>query len=206
MPYHRTQHALHMILVQDVLISDDIISEEFICNITACKGACCWEGDFGAPLTEEECTILEENTDKIAPYINEQGKKTIEQKGCHTRYDGDSFSGTMLEDSGACSYMVVVNGIAQCGIERAYRDGAIHWRKPQSCYLYPIRVVRNEESGFEAWNYSRWHICNDACALGKKEKVKIYQFLKDPIIAYKGVDFYNELEAAARHYSSQQQK
>lgn len=191
-----------MILIQDVLISDDIIAEEFICNITACKGACCWEGDFGAPLLDKELDILDKNIDKIAPYISEQGRATIAEDGAYRYFDNDSFMGTSLEDNGACSFMVIEDGIAHCGIERAYKDGAITWRKPQSCYLYPIRVIINKESNFEAWNYNRWHICNAACALGKKEKVKIYEFLKDPIIAYKGEAFYTELDAAAKHLES----
>lgn len=195
-----------MLVVQDVLISDDIVREEFVCNLSACKGACCWEGDYGAPLLDAELEILDKHMEDIKPYITTHGSSTIDEKGGYMRYEDDSFTGTILEDDGVCSYMVVVDGIAQCGIERAYRDGAIHWRKPQSCYLYPIRIEKNEEVNFEAWNYSRWHICSAACALGKKEKVKIYEFLKEPIIAYKGLDFYNELEAAAHHFLNSEEE
>lgn len=186
-----------MFLIQNVLISSEIIHEEFICNLSACKGACCWEGDFGAPLLESEVQILEESLSRITPYLIPKSIQTIQEKGCSQDYDKGSFHGTMLEESGACSFMIIENGIASCGIEKAYRSEEINWRKPQSCYLYPIRVSKNEEIGFEAWNYDQWDICSAACAKGKQEKVKVYQFLKDPITAYKGAAFYEELDALA---------
>jgi hypothetical protein len=94
--------------------------------------------------------------------------------------------------------MTIKEGIAQCGIEQAWRDGKVSFRKPISCQLYPIRVAKNDLVGFEALNYDRWDICSAACEKGKKEQVPVYQFLKEAIIRKYGEAFYEELDAAAQ--------
>lgn len=192
-----------MILVQDVLISDDIISENFICNLNACKGACCYEGDYGAPVTKEEEELMTQHKKVIAEYLPQESKDLLQSEGVSQYFEEPKFQGTTLHPDGACVFMYRNEiGMALCGIEKAYKDGNIPMNKPRSCHLYPIRVVQNPEVGFEAWNYDRWDICSAACDLGNKESVPIYVFLKDSIIAYKGEDFYEELDAAAQHMKS----
>jgi hypothetical protein len=103
---------------------------------------------------------------------------------------------TPLINGKECAYTVFeTDGTASCGIEKAYLDGKIEWKKPISCHLYPIRIAKY--SSFEALNYDRWSICSDACALGEELKVPVFRFLKEPLIRKYGVDFYNELEAIA---------
>jgi Protein of unknown function (DUF3109) len=191
-----------VILVQDKLVSDELIEEKFICNLTACKGACCWEGDSGAPLEEDELAILEEIFEKVKPYLSPAGIYAIEKQGKYIK-DKEGDYGTTLIDNGPCAYMTLTSeGISQCGIERAWKEGVIDWKKPISCHLYPIRVNKNEEIGFEALNYDRWNICSAACTLGEKEQVPVYQFLKDAIIRKYGEDFYDELDGAAQFMKS----
>jgi len=187
-----------MILVQDKLVSDELVEQHFICNLNACKGACCWEGDFGAPLDPEELRVLDGIFEKVKPFLSPAGIAAIEAQGKYVWIEEADGWGTTLIEGGPCAYMTYdALGIAKCGIEQAHKAGAIDFIKPISCHLYPIRVEKNEEIGFEALNYNEWDICSAACELGKKEKVPVYQFLKTAIIRKYGEAFYEELDAAA---------
>jgi hypothetical protein len=193
-----------MIVVQDKLVSDDVVSEQFVCNLSACKGACCWEGDSGAPLEKAELAELDAIFEQVMPYLSPAGIAAIEAQGKYIWYEEAQEWGTTLVDNGPCAYMTLDTlGVAQCGIERAWRDGVVAFRKPISCQLYPIRVEKNEQVGFEALNYDRWDICSAACEKGKKEQVPVYVFLKDAIIRKYGVDFYEELDGAAQFLKEQ---
>ena len=188
-----------MIIVQDKLVSDELVSQQFICNLNACKGACCWEGDSGAPLEKEELPILDRIFESIKPFLSPAGIAAIEEQGKYVWFDEADEWGTTLIDNGPCAYMTFdAKGTAQCGIEQAWRAGVVDFKKPISCHLYPIRVDKNEVTGFEALNYHRWQICSAACTLGEKEQVPVYRFLKEAIIRKYGEDFYEELDGAAQ--------
>jgi hypothetical protein len=189
-----------MIIIQGKIISVELVEEQFMCNLEACRGACCWEGDYGAPLETEELATLEAIYPHIKPYLSPAGIAVIERHGYFTEYPEAGTWGTPLLENGACAYMTFDGkGIAQCGIERAYDDGAIAFKKPISCHLYPIRVSREEKTGFEALNYDRWDICSAACTRGKKEKMPVFRFAKAALIRKYGTDFYEELEAASAY-------
>lgn len=190
-----------MLIIQDKFVSLDIVEEQFLCNLNACKGACCWEGDAGAPLEEEELEILDQIHEQVRPFLSPAGVEAIEQEGAYVYYQDMAAYGTNLLENGACVYMTYdALGFAKCGIEQAYRAGKIDYYKPISCHLYPIRVTTNEALNFEALNYDRWDICSAACENGQKAKLPIYQFVKPAIVRKYGADFYEELEAAAEHY------
>ncbi len=196
-----------MIIIQDILVSDDIVAKQFHCNLSACKGACCWEGDYGAPLEDAELTILEADYEKIAPYLTEEGKAVIEREGKFTYYKEADENGTPLINNGACAYLNYTElGIAQCGIEQAHQAGATDFKKPISCHLYPIRVNASPKQGFEAINYDVWEICSAACQLGKEQQIPIYQFVKEALIRKYGEAFYEELDAAAQYIAAQAEK
>ncbi len=185
-----------MIIVQDKMVSDDLVEAQFACNLSACKGACCWEGDAGAPLEPAELPVLEAIYERVKPFLSPAGVAALETRGLYERYDDEW--GTTLVDNGPCAYMTLgPGGIAQCGIETAWKAGAIDFQKPISCHLYPVRVSRNEELGFEALNYHRWDICSAACARGAAEQIPVYQFVKDAIVRKYGAEFYEELDAVA---------
>lgn len=187
-----------MIIIQEVLISEDVIEEQFICNLSACKGACCWEGDFGAPLDTEEIDILEKEYENIAPYLDKAGKKIMEEEGLYTYYKEEKDYGTPLLENGACTYLTYdKHGIAKCGIEKAYEAGATTFKKPISCHLYPIRIQRSKKTEYDLMNYDRWDICSAACALGKKHQVPVFQFVKEALIRKYGEAFFEELAAIA---------
>ncbi|MBK8700913.1 MAG: DUF3109 family protein [Saprospiraceae bacterium] len=190
-----------MIAIDDVLISEDIVEKNFICNLDACKGACCWEGDYGAPLTEKEAALLEENLDQIRPFLDAEANAYLDKNKTSKYYRAPQMLGTPLLKNKRCVYLTFNKlGVGMCGIEQAWKSGEIPFNKPISCHLYPIRVLRNEAQGFEAWNYERWDICNAACKLGDENKVRIYQFLKEAIIRYKGPAFYQALHAYAEDH------
>ena len=189
-----------MIIIQDVLISDDVVQEEFVCNLSACKGACCWKGDYGAPVNSDEELDILSNLESIRKFLSQESNRLLDDKGCFETYSDTNFTGTTLHENGACVFMTFdKNGCAKCGIEKAYEQGTSTFQKPISCHLYPVRVVKNEESNFEAWNYDVWDICSEACVLGEKESVPIYKFLKNAITRYKGEEFFEELDQAVKH-------
>ncbi len=181
-----------MIEVEQVLIHEDVISENFVCNLSKCKGICCVEGDSGAPLDQSETVILEEIYPKIKHLLNAEGINAIEQQGTSvTDLDGD-LTTPCVGGNKECAYVVFENGITKCAIEKAFELGIIDWQKPLSCHLYPIRITKYPE--FDVLNYDRWHICHDACTLGRELKVPVYSFLKTPLIRRYGEAWYQELE------------
>jgi len=184
-----------MIKVGEVLVSDDIKEVEFVCHLEKCKGACCVEGDLGAPLDDEELPIMDEILEKVKPYLTEDGLKAIEEQGTYI-LDEDGDYSTPTIGGRECAYSHYdEKGILKCGIEQACLDGKIDFRKPISCHLYPIRITKNKK-GFEAVNYHKWSICSAACSYGKSLQVPLYKFLKDPLVRKYGADWYNELTSA----------
>lgn len=183
-----------MMEIGDKVISLDIITEKFICDLGRCKGVCCVEGESGAPLEQEEADILDEEYPSIAPYLREQGNHAIEGQGKWV-IDADKETVTPLVDGKECSYAIFENGIARCGIEKAWEAGASSLRKPISCHIYPIRV--KPYSGFTALNYDRWKICDPARECGGKKDLRVFRFLQDPIERKYGSDFYQKLERVA---------
>lgn len=184
-----------MIQIGDTLVSDELLSEAFVCDLNACKGACCVEGEYGAPLEQEEADELKDKTELIAPYLSEKGREVIAQQGAWVKgEDGDLE--TPLMPSGHCAYVIEdENKILKCGLERVHEEGHINLKKPISCHLYPVRVKRY--TSFEAVNYHRWKICSPACSLGSALNTKIYVFVKEALIRKYGQDWYDQLEQAA---------
>ena len=198
-----SRKLLGMIVVDNILISKDILEAHFLCNLSACKGACCWEGDWGAPLEKEEIDILESIKESILPYLSDRSKKMLQEKGGVDYYDEPEFHGTRLHEDASCVYLTMKDGKASCGIEQAWKDGVIPFRKPISCHLYPIRVTKNPETNFHAMNYDKWEICSAACALGKEKKVRLFEFAREAITRAYGPEFYESLENASRYLEEQ---
>ncbi|WP_044400528.1 DUF3109 family protein [Lacinutrix sp. Hel_I_90] len=177
------------------IVSEAIIENDFLCNLSACKGACCIDGDAGAPLTEEEAETLEAIYPKVKPYLRKAGIAVIEAQGTSIKTAFGELE-TPLINGADCAYVIYdKRKTALCGIEEAYNQGQITWKKPISCHLYPVRV--KEYSEFSAVNYDKWDICDDACSLGKELQVPIYKFVKEALIRKFGEDWYNELEKVA---------
>lgn len=187
-----------MIAIDDILISDEIVEEHFVCDLSKCKGACCVDGDAGAPLEKSELKELENIYKKVVPYLTDEGKAEIEKQGKYV-YDNEFGWVTPTISNGMCAYGIVEkNGVVKCGIEKAFLEGKITWKKPISCHLFPIRVKKTRKG--EIMNYEpREDICAAACELGKSLKVPVHQFLKEPLIRKYGKEFFNALNATARY-------
>ncbi len=184
-------------MIDNILISGEIMEAQFICALNKCKGACCYEGDFGAPIEPEEKEQLERIYPHIREYLSSESNKKIEESGIYAYYPEMKSWGTALMPDGACVFMNRdSSGIAVCGIEQAWKEGASDFRKPVSCHLYPIRVKENKAQGFIALNYDQWDICKAGCALGEQEKMPLFRFLKSALIRRFGEEFYMQLEAA----------
>jgi hypothetical protein len=181
-----------MIQVGEILVSDDIKEVEFVCNLEKCKGACCVEGDLGAPVEEDELETMKSIQKAIKPYLTKAGLAAIKEQGPYI-LDEDGDYSTPTIGGKECAYALYdQKGVLKCGIEQAYLDGKVEFRKPISCHLYPIRITKNKK-GFEAVNYHKWSICSAACTLGQSLQVPLYKFLKEPLIRKYGEAWYNEL-------------
>ena len=190
-----------MFQLDNTLISEELLEEHFCCDLNACKGACCVAGEAGAPLEKEEVSILENLYPKIAPFLNDAGRKAIHQHGTSIVASDGSLE-TPLVDGKECAYTTFDSqGVAQCGIEQAHQAGEIDWQKPISCHLYPVRV--QHYSAFTAVNYHRWQICHAACDLGQKNKIPIYQFVKNALVRKFGQEWFDALEQTAQNYDRQ---
>lgn len=185
-----------MILIEDTLISEDLVEAHFMCNLKACKGMCCIEGDQGAPLLEKECEEIAENLDKILPYLPETQQEKIKENGFSTVYSDGDLGTSMMED-GACVFIVKENGIVGCGIEKAYFDKQSTFHKPVSCHLYPVRVKTYKE--FTSVNYNRWDICSPACTFGKEHQMPLYLFVENALVRRFGQEWMDALKATAAH-------
>lgn len=186
-----------MLLIQDKIVDRDILQQSFACQLDACKGACCWEGDFGAPLEDDEITTLDDDQDQIKAFLTDEGNQRIEAVGTHVYYEEDKMMGTPLLDNGACAFMTKNDdGIACCGIELAHSKGATKLKKPISCHLYPIRVEKDHLTNFEHLRYDRWDICSAACTNGQAQAIRVFEFAKDALVRKYGLEWYDELVAA----------
>ncbi|HNF00950.1 MAG TPA: DUF3109 family protein [Ferruginibacter sp.] len=189
-----------MIAIDNILVSDEIVKEQFVCDLSKCKGACCVDGDAGAPLSKDELDKLNAVYDKVVPYLDDESLRELERQGRYV-YDKEFGWVTPTIESKVCVYGIRdEQGIVKCGIEQACLDGKIKWKKPISCHLFPVIVKESKRSDNVYVNYEpREDNCKAACALGKKLKVPVYVFLKEALVRRFGQAFYNSLEATANH-------
>jgi hypothetical protein len=195
-----TPYFCAMIAIGNVLVSDQVVSEQFVCDLHKCKGACCVDGDAGAPLDKEELKRIDEVVEAVLPYLNEKSISEINRQGRYV-YDKEFGWVTPTINSQICVYGITdKDGIVKCGIEQAYLDGKVKWKKPISCHLFPVIVKKSKDGVTEYANYEpREDNCKAACSLGKKLKVPVYQFLKEPLVRRFGEAFYEALDATATH-------
>ena len=189
-----------MIVIDNIIVSDEVVSEQFVCDLNKCKGGCCEDGDSGAPLSNEELEHLREFIEEIKPYLSTEGLKVLEKEGLY-KYDQEFGWVTPTIAGKICAYgSRDQHGIIKCGIEQAYLDKKISWKKPISCHLFPVKITRSKRRDQEYVNYEpREDLCKAACKLGKQLKVPVYIFLKEALIRKYGPDFYSTLEATALH-------
>jgi len=192
-----------LVEIEDKIVSTQIFDKKFVCDLNACKGACCIEGDAGAPLTSEEVSILEDNLEAIKPFMRKEGVEAVDKSGVFY-LDEENEPVTTLVNGGECAFVYFdEKGITKCAVEAAYLDGKTNFKKPISCHLYPIRVKKFNE--YQALNYDKWSICEPACACGDALNVPVFRFLKEPLIRAFGEDFFSELENVDKELKSNQQ-
>ena len=184
-----------MVQIDDVIVSFDVFREKFCCDIDACKGECCIEGDAGAPLEEQEVKELEKALPIIWDDLSKEAQEVIERQGvCYRDSDGDLV--TSIVNGKDCVFTCYdEKGVCLCALEKAYRAGKLNFYKPISCHLYPIRIANYPT--FTALNYHRWNVCKAAVLLGEQKDIPVYKFLKVPLVRKFGEAWYRELEIAA---------
>jgi hypothetical protein len=182
-----------MLQIDNTLVSLDVIEKNFVCDLLKCKGACCVHGDSGAPLEENELEIIENIYPSIKKYLTKEGDEAIKANGAYT-IDQDGDYVTTLVNNKECAYVFFENKIAKCAIEKAFYDGAIEFKKPISCHLYPVRVKKYRN--FQGINYDKNDLCKDAVKLGNKSNTPLYNFLEEPLKRKFGEDWYKQLHYA----------
>lgn len=185
-----------MVQIQDTVVHFDVFKTAFVCDLATCCGACCVEGDAGAPLEVGEAEQIAQLLPVVEPWLTPEARKVIAQQGVsYIDCEGDRV--TSIVDGKDCVFAAHnAEGVCYCTLERAWREGKSNFIKPISCHLYPVRLIRF--ASFTAVNYHRWEICQCACQLGTQLQVPLYKFLKEPLIRRFGPAWYAELEEVAK--------
>lgn len=190
-----------MFLIQDTLVSLDVLEKEFCCNLDVCRGNCCIEGDAGAPISDEECREVEKILPILLPEMTKEARAVVEKQGISYLDPSGERVISIVNDKDCVFARTDNNGWCYCLIEKAYRQGKVPFKKPISCHLYPICLTQvGDKTGVE---YHRWDICHCARVMGKKQHVKIYEFLKEPLIRRFGQEWYDELCLTAQEWEKQ---
>lgn len=191
-----------MFQIGNAIVGRDVVEKDFICDLSVCKGSCCVEGDAGAPLEDEEVEILKKILPDVWDDLSPEAQEEINKNGvAYKDYDGEMVTSIINGEDCVFTYYDE-HSICKCAIEKAYREGRVDFYKPISCHLYPIRIQQYKE--FAAVNYHQWSICQAALQLGKDEGVKVYQFLKEPLIRKFGQEWYDELCLVVEEYFKSQ--
>ena len=196
------ENAPAMFEIDKTIVSIDVVEKKFVCDLEKCRGYCCVHGESGAPLENEEADILEDIYPHIRGFLRKEGIKAIEKQGTSV-VDNDNERVTPLIMGKECAYAVFEKGIAGCGIEKAYEQGATGFRKPLSCHLYPIRIKKFHD--FEAVNYDRWSICEPAREAGIRKNVPVFRFVREAIIRKFGAEYFKKLEIAYKEFVSRKE-
>ena len=184
-----------MFQLGNTLVSEELLEAHFACDLSQCKGACCVEGEAGAPLEQTEVDRLAKDYEAIGPFLDPAGRAAIAAQGTSIVAKDKSLETPLVEDK-ACAYATFdEQGWAHCGIEQAHQAGAVDWKKPISCHLYPVRI--KDYSVFTAVNYHRWQICSSGCANGLQNQIPLYRFVAEALRKKFGPDWYDELERVA---------
>jgi len=196
-----------MLLIQDILISDDLFEARFHCDLEKCLGACCWEGDYGAPLYPQEVETISRILPLVKTILNDENRQVLEKKGPSEWYIEPEVTGTSLMPDTSCVYLIREGKqIGKCAFEILYKQGLTDFKKPVSCELYPVRLIENEELGFTAMNYDKWDICSPACLLGEKMQMPVFRFVASGVRRKFGASFYEEMEAYYQHLKEKNDK
>ena len=186
-----------IIHVGELILTSEILTEYFCCDLEACKGICCVEGDSGAPLTLDEVGEMENVLDEVWPDLSAQAQSVIDRQGvAYTDAEGDLV--TSIVQGRDCVFTCYgTDGCCYCASDKAFREGRTAWDKPISCALYPIRE-KHFRDGSVGLQYHRWDICRPAVEKGRRLNLKLYQFLKAPLVRRFGQAWYDELCEAAQ--------
>lgn len=191
-----------MFEIEGNLVSDDVLTVKFCCDIAACKGICCVEGNAGAPLDEDELEIIEKEYENYRQFMTGEGIEVIEKEGFYTIDEDGDFTTPLINDA-QCAYAFSEDGVTMCAMERAYLKGLSPYIKPISCHLYPIRLTEFS-NGSIGLNYHRWAVCSSALKNGSKIGLPMYKMLKTPLIRKFGESFYQALEGAEEYMNNQE--
>lgn len=190
-----------MLQIQNTLVSLDLVEQFFCCDIDRCKGECCIEGDAGAPVTDDEATLLQQVLPHVWDDMSPAARREVTDNGV-SYIDSEGDRVTTIVNGRDCAFTCYApEGICSCAIEKAFHEGRITWRKPMSCYLYPVRIT--EYPSFTAVNFHKWKICHSAVTHGRQLGIRAYQFLKGPLTERFGIEWYDELTLACKAYLEQ---
>lgn len=185
-----------MILIDEILIESPVVKTAFACDLKKCKGACCWEGDFGAPVEEEEAILINKVLPQLLPLLSNESIAHLKNNAPVKYYPPIKSQGTPLLEDQSCVYLIKGEDYATCAFEVLYAEGSSEFKKPISCQLYPIRIEKNHQTGMSLLRYDDWEICKPAKQKGANQKIALHTFVKDALVRKYGQEFFERLEVA----------
>ncbi len=179
---------IDFIEVDNVLINTEITETKFTCNLGKCKGACCtMESKYGAPITEQEIAIIETYLPIIKEYLPKEKIKEIDKNGFWIKVH-DEFMTRSINDKD-CVFVYYEGNIAKCGIEKAFYDERMNFRKPVSCHLFPIRI---SNFGGPVLRFEKYSECKPALTYGNKTKITIFDFCREALERTFGKEWFSK--------------
>lgn len=178
-----------MFAVDNILISDELLDAPFSCNLGACLGGCCVQGDAGAPLEPDERADLERVFPRVRKYLRPEALRVIEEDGLWEETHPGHYATTCV-DNAECVFVTYEGRVAKCAIQKAYAEGRVDFPKPISCHLYPIRIQRVGE--FDTLNYDQIPLCNPARKQGCRSGIQVADYLREPLVRKYGEAWYEK--------------
>ena len=150
----------------------------------------------------EEIGEIEDCLDAVWGDLSASAQAVIDKQGvAYTDQEGDLVTSIVRGKDCVFTYYgdiedwhshLPIRNCCLCALEKAYRAGKTRFCKPVSCALYPIREKRLGE-GLIGLNYNRWAVCKMAVAKGIEENLRLYEFLRNPLVRRFGKAWYQEL-------------
>ena len=184
-----------MFAVDHVLISDELLDAPFACNLAACAGGCCVQGDSGAPLEADEREALEAAVPHVRKYLVPEALAVIDDAGAWEETSDGGYATRCLAD-GPCVLVTYDGPVAKCALQKAHAKGEIDFPKPISCHLYPLRVT--DYGDLEALNYEQIDLCGAARKNGRRLGLQLADFLREPLVRRYGEAWYEQFVTTLR--------
>jgi hypothetical protein len=181
---------MSIVSIGEVLVDSSVLEARFSCSLDLCRGACCIEGELGAPIDAQEAGFLESSVERLRPMLPERNLRYLRRQGSTEVYQGSLYTRTI--EGRECVFVFHENGMALCAVEAAWRQGLLSSTKPLSCRLFPIRI--RKKFGLDYLVYEQHAMCRDARCQGAEQGVRLIDYVGSALAERYGRDWYLSLK------------